>query len=61
MKDLVITADQLQQLLSFLQDQPHKFSAPIIGFFSQLMTEQDQAAQEKINAYETSLASSKAK
>lgn len=46
MKDLLIKADQLQQLFSFLQEQPHKFAAPMISFFSQLMNEQEQAEQE---------------
>jgi hypothetical protein len=42
MKDLVIKADQLQQLFAFLQEQPHKFSAPMIAFFQQLMQEQER-------------------
>lgn len=50
MKDLVIKADQLQQLFSFLQEQPHKFAAPMISFFSQLMNEQEQAEQEAAKA-----------
>lgn len=61
MKDLLIKADQLQQLFAFLQEQPHKFSAPMIGFFSQLMNEQDQAEQEQAKATEAPLASKKVK
>lgn len=45
MKDLVIKQDQLQQLFNFLQDQPHKFAAPVLSFFSQLMQEQNAQAQ----------------
>ena len=48
MKDLVIKADQIQQLMNFLQEQPHKFSAPLFAFFQQLITEQNAPAVEDV-------------
>jgi hypothetical protein len=45
MKDLLIKSDQLQQLFAFLQEQPHKFSAPMIAYFKQLMNEQEKEDQ----------------
>ena len=60
MKDLLIKADQLQQLFAFLQEQPHKFSAPMIGFFSQLMNEQEQAEQNQAKVSDAVLASQEA-
>lgn len=52
MKDLVIKPEQMQSLMNYLQDQPHKFAAPVIGFFSQIMADQEKQTEvvEKIQA-----------
>ena len=48
MKDLVIKADQWEQITAYLQDQPYKFSAPLVGFFQQIITEQNAPAVENL-------------
>lgn len=50
MKDIVINEEQWQQLVAFLQEQPHKFSAPLFGFFQQLINEQNAPPVEKPQA-----------
>lgn len=62
MKDIVINQEQWQQLVSFLQEQPHKFSAPLFGFFQQLINEQNAPDVEAPTApTEAPLASKKVK
>lgn len=41
MKDLVLKPEQAQAVLAYLNDQPHKFSAPLVAFFNQLIAEQN--------------------
>lgn len=45
MKDIVISGAQLEQILKFLDEQPHKFAAPLIQFFGQLHSAQHPAEQ----------------
>lgn len=45
MKDIVITGAQLEQLMKFLDDQPHKIAAPLIQFFGQLHAAQHPPEQ----------------
>lgn len=37
MNDLLITGAQLEQIISYLNEQPHKFSAPLIGYINGLI------------------------
>lgn len=46
MKDIVITGAQLEQLMKFLDDQPHKIAAPLIQFFGQLHAAQHPTEPE---------------
>lgn len=43
MNDLLLTGDQLKQILEYLNEQPHKFSAPLVQYISGLIA----AAQPK--------------
>lgn len=45
MKDIVISGAQLEQLMKFLDDQPHKIAAPLIQFFGQLHAAQHPPEQ----------------
>ena len=45
MKDIVISGAQLEQILKFLDEQPHKFAAPLIQFFGQLHAAQHPPEQ----------------
>lgn len=61
MKDLVIKPDQLKQLFAFLQEQPHKFSAPLVNFFQELMAEQNAPAVEDMSIAPQEIAQSEGK
>ncbi len=37
MNDLLITGDQMKQILDYLNEQPHKFSAPLVQYISGLI------------------------
>lgn len=61
MKDLVIKADQWEQISSYLQDQPYKFSAPLVGFFQQVINEQSAPAVEDMSIAPQEIAQKKGK
>lgn len=54
MNDIVITGSQFEQVMGYLNEQPHKFAAPLIQFLGQLYNTQHPAAQPAAETEEPS-------
>lgn len=54
MNDIVIAGSQFEQLMAYLEGQPHKFAAPLVQFFGHLYAAQHPAAQPAAEVEEPS-------